>query len=119
MFIRASMLALLLAMGMLTAASATDPLLREIQKGDINAVKRLLDRGASSNARDADGTPALMVATLYNDADGVKLLPDHGADPNASNAAGTTALMCAITALTTASVVVDPGAHGTASPTTH
>ena len=118
MFIRRSMLALLLATGMLTAASATDPLLRAIQKGDINVMKRLLDRGASPNARDAEGTPALMAATLYNGVDGVKLLLDHGADPNASNVAGATALMWAIPDMAKVRVLVEHGANVNARSTT-
>ena len=118
MFIRGSMLALLLATGILTAASATDPLLRAIQTGDSTAVKRLLDGGASPNARDAEGTPALMAAALYTGVDAVKLLLDHGADPNGSNVAGATALMWAIPDLAKVRVLVEHGANVNARSTT-
>src|SRR4029079_8477668 len=98
MFIRGSMFALLLATGMLTGASPTEPepLLHAIQRGDINTVKRLLERGATPNARYAARRSALMDAALCHTVNGVRLLLDHGADPNGSNVAGATALMWAI-----------------------
>ena len=79
---------LLLTTKMLTAASAESPLFHAIQRGDTAGVKRLLGGGASSNERDAGGTPALMAATLYAGTDCVKLLLDRGADPNSPNSAG-------------------------------
>ncbi len=54
-----------------------EPLFQAIQKADTTAVKRLLDHGQSANAKDADGTPALMAAALYGGADCVKLLLDR------------------------------------------
>jgi len=114
------MFALLLATGMLTGASPTEPepLLHAIQRGDINTVKRLLERGANPNARDAEGTPALMAAALYNDVNGVRLLLDHGADPNGSNVAGATALMWAIPDLPKVQVLLAHGANVNARSTT-
>jgi len=86
------------------------PLFQAIQKADTAAVKRLLDRGLSPNARDAEGTPALMDATLYAGADGVKLLLDRGANPNGANAAGATPLMWAIPDFATVKLLVEHGA---------
>ena len=51
-------------------------------------VERLLKAGASPNIVDADGTPALMAATLFGGADLVKLLLDRGADPNRTGSGG-------------------------------
>ena len=56
----------------------------------------MLASGASPNAVDAEGTPALMAATLFADADMVELLLKRGADPNQTDASGATALMWAV-----------------------
>src|SRR5262245_7769951 len=72
------------------------PLFDAIRRGDTVEVKRLLDRGVSAGARDADGVPALMAATLFAGADCVALLLDRGANPNAMAGDGATALMWAI-----------------------
>jgi ankyrin repeat protein len=103
-------LVLLLAAKMLAAAPAEGLLFPAIQKADIAAVKRLLDAGASPNERDANGTPALMAATLYAGADCLKLLLDRGADPNGANSAGATPLMWAIPNLAKVKLLVEHGA---------
>lgn len=108
---------LLLTAKMLAAAPAEDALFQAIQKADTTALKRLLDRGASPNERDAGGTPALMAATLYAGADCVKLLLDRGADPNGTNAAGATALMWAIPNLAKVKLLVERGADVNARST--
>ena len=70
----------------------------------------MLDKGADPNARDAEGTPALMVAVLFANADSVKLLLDHHADPNATNKSGATALMWAMPDVAKARLLIAAGA---------
>jgi ankyrin repeat protein len=117
MFKHGAALVLLLAAKTLTATPAESPLFHAIQMGDMAAVKRLLGGGASSNERDAGGTPALMAATLYAGADSVKLLLDRGADPNGVNSAGATALMWAIPNLPKVKLLVEHGADVNARST--
>ena len=73
--------------------SSRESLFRAIQTADNAAVKRLLNAGIDANAKDPDGTPALMAATLFADARTLQLLLDRSADPNATNGVGATALM--------------------------
>jgi ankyrin repeat protein len=77
------------------AENSGDQLLGEIRKGDIAAVRALLEHGADVNARDSKGATALMHATIYSDLECVNLLLEKGADPNASNDLGINALMWA------------------------
>ena len=83
-----------------TLSAQTDPsreaLFAALQRGAAGDVERLLERGASPNVVDAEGTPALMVAALFADARMVDLLLEHGADPNRADASGATALMWAV-----------------------
>ena len=110
------MLALLFAFRLFAAETReAEPLFQAIQKSDTAAVKRLLDRGLDANARDADGTPALMAAVLYADATCVKLLLDHGADPNAADKPGATALMWAVPDIAKVKLLVASGADVNAS----
>ncbi len=71
------------------------PLFSALHRGAIADVDRALGDGANANATDADGTPALMAATLFGNDDLVDLLLKQGADPNRTDAAGATALMWA------------------------
>jgi ankyrin repeat protein len=68
-------------------------LLAATHSGNTAAVKSLLQRGANAEARDNDGTTALMSAALYGDLDMMGVLVRNGADINARNKAGATALM--------------------------
>ena len=70
-------------------------LLDAIHRGNIAAVGKLLSEGANANAKDEEGTPALMQCVVYAETECMKLLLDRGADPNARNAAGATALIWA------------------------
>ena len=108
---QAALLALLLGAGAVDAAPAAEPLFQAIQKADAAAMKRLLAAGVSPNARDAEGTPALMAATLYGGAEGLKVLLEHGADPNGANRAGATPLMWAIPNLAKVKLLVAHGAE--------
>jgi ankyrin repeat protein len=111
MAIRTLLLATLLAAGASVAQTPGEGnLFRAIQKADTAAVKRLLDEGVNANAKDSDGTPALMSAALHGGADCVKLLLDRGANPNAGNAAGATALMWAIPDIAKVKLLLQRGA---------
>lgn len=65
-------------------------LLDAARNGDLNEVKRLLQRGADVNAQDQNGTSALMMAA--GNLDIVKLLVSHGAYINANDNTGRTVL---------------------------
>ncbi len=90
--------------------AAADSLFHAIQKADTAAVKRLLDAGLDPNLKDAEGTPALMAATLYAGADCVKVLLERGANPNATNPTGATALMWAMPDVAKAKLLIAAGA---------
>jgi len=66
------------------------PLQRAANKGDINAVKALLDKGADVNEWKYGS--ALMAASDQSNTDVVKLLIDRGADVNAMSQGGSSAL---------------------------
>ena len=105
----------LVGLFVVSASAQTDTsraaLFAAIERGAASDVERLLDGGASSNAVDGDGIPALMAATLFADAHVVDLLLKHGADPNRTGPAGTTALMWAAPSLAKARLLVGRGAN--------
>ncbi len=72
------------------ASVTLPPLMDAADRGDINAVKALLDKGADVNEW-YYGT-ALMQASSKKNADMVKLLIDRGADVNAMTQGGSSAL---------------------------
>jgi ankyrin repeat protein len=90
----------LFALMTVSVSAQTDPsrdaLFAAVKRGSLVETNRLLKAGANPNVVDADGTPALMAATLFGGADLVKLLLERGADPNRSGVGGTTALMWAV-----------------------
>ena len=92
-------------------------LFEAIRNADAAAVKGLLRRGVNPNAKDSDGTPVLMAATLYAGADCIKLLLDAGANPNAANADGATPLMWAVPDLARVKLLVSHGADVNARST--
>ena len=67
-----------------------DGLAAAATNGDIAAVKSLLARGASPNARSEGGWPAIICS--QDNAAIVKLLLEHGADINVRDEQGNTAL---------------------------
>src|SRR5262245_38385615 len=73
-----------------------DALFAAIRQGARDDVERLIARGASPNAYDAQGTPALMAAALFADADMVEVLLKRGANPNLVDESGATALMWSV-----------------------
>ncbi|WP_265923146.1 ankyrin repeat domain-containing protein [Cupriavidus nantongensis] len=70
------------------AAGATpEQQLREAAaRGDAAQVSALLARGASIDARDAQGRTALLLATHHNRVEAARVLIDAGADVNAQDA---------------------------------
>jgi len=99
------------------APPATEYLFQAIQNGDTAVVKRLLNQGIDANAQDAEGTPALMSAVLYDGADCVKLLLERGANPNARNAAGATPLHWAVPDAAKVKLLLAAGADANAKST--
>jgi hypothetical protein len=67
-------------------------LLSRAEKGDVNSIKTLLERGADVHARDDLGETALMKAARLGNYPVVKLLIEFGADVHAMDAKGGTAL---------------------------
>jgi ankyrin repeat protein len=79
----------------LAAPKSQDPvtdLLNAVRDADPSRVASAVARGASPDSKDAEGTPAIMLAALYSNARTMETLLSLGADPNATNAAHATAL---------------------------
>jgi len=81
-----------------------------LRSGDGRKLHRLLQNGASANARDAAGNSALMHAAVYGDTSFMRVLLKNGADVNATNAAGATALMRASFDQSKVRLLLDQGA---------
>ena len=64
------------------AVDVTAELWRIVERGDVEALARLLPRVADVNARNRHGMTVLMKAACCGDARIVRLLLEHGADPN-------------------------------------
>ncbi|HZL95000.1 MAG TPA: hypothetical protein VFB99_15200, partial [Vicinamibacterales bacterium] len=63
--LRLLLLVLLSAVVSAQTDTSRDALFAAIRRGSVADVGRLLKAGASPNIVDADGTPALMAATLF------------------------------------------------------
>ncbi len=97
MFLRLTLVACLVAAASAqTTGPASDALVSAVARGAAGDVERLLARGASANAVDAEGTPVLMTAALFADADMMERLLKRGANPNLTDASGATALMWSV-----------------------
>jgi cytohesin len=85
------------AIGVLLAAAAWHPAAANVaqaaREADIAEVRKLIAAGSDVNAREADGTSALLWAAHQGSADLVALLLEAGADPNAANNFGVTPLL--------------------------
>ncbi len=81
-------------------------------RGDVDAVRRLLDASADVNARQGDGATALHWAAYGGDVELARLLIDAGADPALANRNGSTPLWLAATNGDTAMIetLLDAGA---------
>jgi ankyrin repeat protein len=66
------------------------------QRGDLDNVKRLLERGADPNTTNNTSTSALMYTVANNNEEIVKILLASKADPNKSDRNGTVPLMIAV-----------------------
>src|SRR5262245_30452634 len=111
MLLRLSFVTLLAVVASTQTDTSGDALFAAIQRGAVADVERLLERGASANIVDAEGTPALMAATLFANVEMADRLLKHGADPNQAGPAGTTALMWAVPSLEKVRRLVAAGAN--------
>jgi hypothetical protein len=68
------------------ATDTDERLLEATAGGDLDGMRRALADGADADARDAAGTPAVMVATIARRPDALRLLLDAGADVDAQDA---------------------------------
>ncbi|KAK1287159.1 hypothetical protein QJS10_CPB19g01218 [Acorus calamus] len=75
-----------------------DRLCAAARKGDLRAVQRLVEMGASVDGRDQHGWTALHRAGFKGRADVVKALLDKGADASARDGEGYAPLHCAVEA---------------------
>ena len=74
----------------------SDLLLSAVKSGDTAKANAMLQGGADSNARDASGATALMLAATAGNLEIVKTLLAGGADVKATDELGWTALMKAV-----------------------
>ena len=95
-FLRLSLVTLLVVGASAQTDTARDAFFSALHMGAVGDVERLLKSGVSPNIVDAEGTPALMAATLFAGVDMVELLLTRRADPNRADASGATALMWAV-----------------------
>lgn len=61
---------------------AQNSIIEAVSKGQVNAVKELLDKGANANQKDRDSKSLLLIATEKNDLTMAKLLLEYGANVN-------------------------------------
>jgi len=85
----------LVALFLMGAVDSTPPLVAATKNADKDAVRALLQRGASVNAAEADGTTALHWASYRDDVESADLLIRAGANVNAANDLGATPLWTA------------------------
>lgn len=74
---------------------AETPLIWSVRYGCESIVRLLLDNNANTEAKNKDGTTALMTAAMHGDRAMVQLLMDRGANINANDYMGKDALMIA------------------------
>eukprot|EP01045_Picozoa_sp_COSAG04_P008881 COSAG04_NODE_501_length_13363_cov_9.158137_9_plen_1203_part_00 len=90
-----------MSFGLQGAAPAPDMSAKETelaqaaQKNELQTMERLIAEGASADAKDGRGDPALVLAAVHGHLDALKLLRRHGANLEATDTVGRTALMWA------------------------
>ncbi len=72
------------------------PLMYAARQGSLDAARTLIERGASLNLTDPDGSTALDIAIINGHYDTAALLTEKGADPNIADASGMAALYAAV-----------------------
>jgi hypothetical protein len=70
-------------------------LIAAVASGNVKECCRLLDHGADANAKDAEGTPALNIASQLGILEIASVLLEHGADTESTNTHGATPLIVA------------------------
>ncbi len=111
MFLRLLFVAFLVAaVSAQTIDADRDALFAAIRRGAAGDVERLIAKGTGPNARDAQGTPAVMAAALFADTHIVELLLKRGADPNLADESGATALMWSVPDRSKTQSLLDHGA---------
>ena len=66
------------------------------RNGNLITLNKLINEGANVNARNRNGTTAIMIAAMYGNHRTIDILVSRGANVNAKNIDGTTALMFAV-----------------------
>lgn len=74
----------------------TERLMQHAAKGNISAMKNIVESGFSVNSKSPDGLSALMAAASHGRLTAVKWLLEHRANPNAVADNGVTALYAAV-----------------------
>jgi ankyrin repeat protein len=110
-FFRLSLIGLFVGVVSAQTDSSREALFGAIHRGAVGEVEHLLKSGADANVADAEGTPALIAATLFANARMVDLLLQHGADPNRAGAGSTTPLMSAVPDLEKVRLLLARGAN--------
>ena len=72
------------------------PLMYAARQGSLDAARTLVDRGATLNLTDPDGSTALLLAIINSHYDTAALLTEKGADPNSADASGMAALYATV-----------------------
>jgi len=97
----------------IAAAAGRPPIIEAVRKGDGNALRALLQKGANVNETEGDGATALHWASYRDDLQSADVLLKAGAKVNAANDLGATALWAAAQNGSTAMVkrLLDGGAN--------
>lgn len=85
-----------LALLSLPGLGRADDLQTACRKGDLAAIKALLDQGADPNAKDRHGQPLLEDALITGRVAVIKLLLEKGADVDSKQPNGDAVIFCAI-----------------------
>jgi ankyrin repeat protein len=84
------------------------PVMYAARQGASQAATALADAGADLDARDPDGTTALIIAIINGHHDVARVLVEKGADPNVADGTGMTPLYAAVDMHTLASTFGRP-----------